>query len=217
MSRDIALQILGYLASVLVTVSLMMRSIVRLRWINLAGAIFFTVYGVLIRAYPVAALNLAVVGINIYHLWKMRTRVHEAFAVVEMAPDASYVQQFLRFYGRDIDRTQPSAVMKVPGSDHVLVVVRDMVPAGIVALSAPDGAGTGTVVLDYVTPAYRDLKVGTFLYRTETQHLRQLGYRTLETAAGTDDHRRFLERMGFRPQDERYRLELGAPAATQVR
>ncbi len=211
MSRDIALQILGYVASVLVTVSLMMRSIVRLRWINLAGAIFFTVYGVLIRAYPVAALNLAVVGINIYHLWKMRTRVHEAFAVVEMAPDAPYVQQFLRFYGRDVERTQPSAVAKVAGSDHVLLVLRDMVPAGIVALMGPDPSGSGTVVLDYVTPAYRDLKVGTFLYRHETQHLRALGYRTLQTTAGSDEHRQFLARMGFQSDGDRHRLELPAP------
>ena len=35
---------------VLVTVSLMMRSIVRLRWINLAGGVLFAIYGLAIAA-----------------------------------------------------------------------------------------------------------------------------------------------------------------------
>ena len=46
------LETFGYLASLLVAVSLMMRSIVRLRWINLTGAACFTAYGILIAAYP---------------------------------------------------------------------------------------------------------------------------------------------------------------------
>ena len=51
------LQIIGYTGSVLVAVSLMMSNIVRLRWINLFGAGTFAIYGLLINAYPVFALN----------------------------------------------------------------------------------------------------------------------------------------------------------------
>jgi len=36
-----ALEILGYFASVVVAVSLMMKSIIRLRWYNLVGAVAF--------------------------------------------------------------------------------------------------------------------------------------------------------------------------------
>ena len=57
MSTHVLLEGFGYLASVLVVISLMMRSIVRLRWINLVGAACFTAYGILISAYPVAALT----------------------------------------------------------------------------------------------------------------------------------------------------------------
>ena len=71
MSTLVLLEGLGYLASVLIAISLMMRSIVRLRWINLVGAVCFTVYDILIAAYPVAALNFAIVLINVYFLWKM--------------------------------------------------------------------------------------------------------------------------------------------------
>ena len=48
-------EMVGYAGSVLVAVSLMMKSLLRLRLINLVGAFFFTLYGLLSGAYAVAA------------------------------------------------------------------------------------------------------------------------------------------------------------------
>ncbi|MFT5430509.1 MAG: hypothetical protein ACI9OJ_001184, partial [Myxococcota bacterium] len=45
--------IIGYVASVLVAVSLMMKRLWTLRWLNLVGAITFTVYGVMLAAWPI--------------------------------------------------------------------------------------------------------------------------------------------------------------------
>lgn len=81
----------GYLGSVLVAVSLMMSSIVRLRWINLVGAGIFASYGFIIEAWPVAALNGFIVLIDIYHLWKIKrtpkqtvkTRLHAGNPYIE--------------------------------------------------------------------------------------------------------------------------------------
>lgn len=195
----------GYAAMVLVTVSLMMRSIVRLRWINLAGAVLFAIYGLAIAAYPVAILNLAVVGINIYHLWKMRRRVHESFAVAHMPPDSEYVHQFMDFHRRDIDRIQPGAT--VDADARVVFVLRDTVPAGVLAVGPPNETGAGRVTLDFATPAYRDLKVGTYLFRTSGE-LQRMGYRRLIAAAGTADHERYLVAMGFRQLADGYALDL---------
>jgi hypothetical protein len=64
-------ELLGYSASVLVALSLSMRSLLKLRVINLSGAILFTVYGLVIGALPVAALNLFIVLANIYYLYQM--------------------------------------------------------------------------------------------------------------------------------------------------
>lgn len=61
-------ELLGYMASVFVAVSLMMRSLVKLRVINLVGAVLFTVYGLIIAAYPVAIVNGFIVLVNIYYL-----------------------------------------------------------------------------------------------------------------------------------------------------
>lgn len=66
------LEIFGYLGSFVVLVSLTMSSIVKLRWINLLGATMFTIYAVLINAYPAIFMNLGIVIIDIYYLTKLR-------------------------------------------------------------------------------------------------------------------------------------------------
>ncbi len=62
---------LGYLASVLVALSMTMRSLLKLRVINLIGAILFAIYGLVIGALPVAALNFFIVLVNIYYLHQL--------------------------------------------------------------------------------------------------------------------------------------------------
>ena len=61
-------EMLGYLASVFVALSLMMRSLTKLRVINLIGSVLFTAYGLIISAYPVAVVNAFIVLVNIYYL-----------------------------------------------------------------------------------------------------------------------------------------------------
>ena len=58
----------GYLASVVVAISLMMSNIKKLRWLNLLGATLFVAYGMAIQAYPVAAVNFFIVLIDAYYL-----------------------------------------------------------------------------------------------------------------------------------------------------
>lgn len=65
------IELYGYLGSVLIAVSLMMSNILPLRWINLVGAGMFSSYGIIIEAWPVAALNGFIVLIDIYHLIKI--------------------------------------------------------------------------------------------------------------------------------------------------
>lgn len=65
-------ELLGYAASFLVVMSLLMGDIKRLRYINLAGCILFVAYGLMIAAYPVAVMNTAAAVINVYHLWRLR-------------------------------------------------------------------------------------------------------------------------------------------------
>lgn len=59
---------LGYLASVLVAISFVMKSIRKLRFVNLVGGVCFVLYGIMIHAWPVVLINLFTIGVNIYYL-----------------------------------------------------------------------------------------------------------------------------------------------------
>ncbi|MDO6679849.1 YgjV family protein [Shewanella sp. 4_MG-2023] len=61
----------GYLASAVVAISLMMANIKKLRWWNLIGAALFVAYGLAIGAIPVALVNFFIVLIDIYYLIKL--------------------------------------------------------------------------------------------------------------------------------------------------
>ncbi|ABO25057.1 YgjV family protein [Shewanella loihica] len=61
----------GYLASVVVAISLMMSNIKKLRWWNLIGAALFVAYGLAIGALPVALVNFFIVLIDAFYLVKL--------------------------------------------------------------------------------------------------------------------------------------------------
>ncbi|MBE6799412.1 MAG: uroporphyrinogen decarboxylase [Ruminococcaceae bacterium] len=65
---SIYLEIFGYIGSILLMISMMMTSMVKLRIINIIGSIISTVYSIVHGAYAVVFLNIGMMGINIYHL-----------------------------------------------------------------------------------------------------------------------------------------------------
>lgn len=199
MGRALVLEILGYVASVLVAISLMMSSILRLRLINLVGSLAFTVYGAMIGAYPVAVVNALIVCINLYYLWQMR-HARQLFQLLRMEPDAEYLRRFLDFHREEVGRFFPGfAYTPAPGR-LALFTLRDMVPAGLL-LGDLGGDGTLRVHLDYVIPQYRDFKTGRYLFAEQADYLRGLGVRQVESTSGSATHTEYLRRMGFAPAD----------------
>lgn len=63
---------LGYAASAMIAISLLMTSIVKLRIINTIGCILFVIYGTSVKAYPVAVANAIIIIINMYNLYKLK-------------------------------------------------------------------------------------------------------------------------------------------------
>src|SRR2546428_511020 len=89
----------GYMASLLVAVSLTMSNVWRLRWINLCGALLFTLYGLLAGARPVFVVNAYIVVVNAYFLLQLATR-RDYFAYVDVTgTNVRMVQKFLDFHG----------------------------------------------------------------------------------------------------------------------
>lgn len=62
------LEVLGYLGTSLVIISMMMTNITKLRIFNICGAIISAIYSGFVDAWPVVLLNVVLTTINIYHL-----------------------------------------------------------------------------------------------------------------------------------------------------
>lgn len=67
------IELFGYFASIIVAISFLMKYINKLRLVNTLGAICFVIYSVVIKAWPVALINIFVICVNIYHLTKKDT------------------------------------------------------------------------------------------------------------------------------------------------
>ncbi len=192
-------ELIGYLASVLVAVSLMMSSIVKLRIINLVGAVCFTVYGLVIHAYPVASVNAFIIIIDTYYLIEMFSQ-KEYFTILEVHADSEYLKRFLLFYQRDIARFFPDVAI-VPSDTHMIFfVLRNMVPTGLFIAETRDRQSLMTI-LDFVIPGYRDFKIGEFIFSKSAEFFLQKGFRTLYSPPSSQAHEAYLHRMGFRQAD----------------
>ena len=198
-------EMVGYTGSVLVAVSLMMKSLWRLRIISLFGATFFTVYGLLIGAEPVAGLNALIIGIDVYHLRQMMKQ-KDYFRLMEVSYDSRYLQSFVEFYRREIEDFFPSYLFKPKEDQLVVFVLRNMVPAGLLIVR-PRGE-EADIFLDFVIPGYRDFRAGKFLFDESADFFHQRGIRRFVSAAGNARHESYLKRMGFRTHGESYVREV---------
>lgn len=63
-------EILGYIAMILVASSFLLKDVIKLRLVNTLGAMCFVIYGLMIGSLPVTGLNIFVVGVNSYYIWK---------------------------------------------------------------------------------------------------------------------------------------------------
>ena len=73
-SVPFSIELLGYIATFLVAVSFLCKSMTRLRAINALGATLFVIYSFIITAYPVALLNAFLVCVNLYQLWLLKQK-----------------------------------------------------------------------------------------------------------------------------------------------
>ena len=82
-----------------------------------------------------------------------------------------------------------------------------MLPVGVVIVK-PEGE-EARIFLDFVIPGYRDFRAGKFLLEESAEFYRQLGIQSLSTASGSKRHETYLQRMGFKlEEDGRYYYEL---------
>jgi hypothetical protein len=199
-----AVELVGYAASALIVVSLAMRSVVRLRAISFVGSVTFVVYGVLIGSVPIVLTNGAIAVLNVWFL-RVELGGRRDLGASVIPPDSPFLADFIRFHRDDIRRFQPSAT--VPEHDaFALLLLRDGLPAG--ALVGERRDRVLEITLDYVLAAYRDSRLGRWLFGPGAGVFRDAGVTRLETRPGNETHRAYLEGVGFRPDGDRLVLDL---------
>lgn len=203
------LEIIGFIASAVVAISLMMRNVFWLRIINGIGALIFTIYGALIHSAPVAVMNGFVLLIDLYYL--SQSFQSDYFKVLEVEPDAYYLRKFLAFYHNEIVKFMPEFSGEIADDANVFFILRNMVPAGLL-ITREHADSTLWVEMDFAIPAYRDSKIGKFFYAHQAEIFDVHKYNAVYSEGHTRAHQKYLKRVGFKQQSEiLFTLELHNP------
>jgi len=195
MQTDI-LSLFGYFASLIIAVSMTMSSIVKFRWINLVGAIAFATYGVFIHALPVTVLNGFIALVDIYYLVKIY-RKKEVFDILEVRSDNKYLKAFLEFHDKDLHNFFPDFTYKPEMNTISFFVLRNLNVAGVF-LAHREEEDILYVGLDYVTPEYRDLKNGKFIYRHLRKRFIDEGFKHVVAPVSSRKYEKYLKKLGFK-------------------
>jgi N-acetylglutamate synthase-like GNAT family acetyltransferase len=199
MQTDI-LSLFGYFASLIIAISMTMSSIVKFRWINLVGAIAFATYGLLIHAIPVTVLNGFIALVDIYYLIRIY-RKKEVFDILEVRSDNKYLMEFLRFHNKDIHKFFPGFSYKPEMNTISFFVLRNLNVAGVF-LAHREEKDILYVGLDYVTPEYRDLKNGKFIYSHLRSRFIEQGFKRVVAPVSSKKYEQYLKKLGFK-RDEK--------------
>ncbi len=192
---QVLLEWIGYIASAIVLVSLLMSSIKKLRWINLFGALLFGAYGFMIGSIPTGLMNLGIVVIDIYFLYRMYLS-KEYLRILPIEEDTEYLKYFLDFYKKDISKFQDLEKLDISKSIIKLYLLRNMNPAGVFVCDEYDNH-TLEIVFDYVIPLFRDFKIGSFVFGKQKLYFLSKGYNRFVVFTESKEHIKYLKKMGF--------------------
>jgi hypothetical protein len=202
------LEIVGWAGSALLVWSLLQQQLLRLRVLNLIGSVVLVGYNAFAHVWPMVGLNVTLAGINIWQLYTLLHTRHDErkYAVVEVGTDDNFLAHVLRVHWADIARFNPDFRFDDERRLAFLTLNRDEV-VGVLMLRPTDDPAVAQVELDYVTRRYRDLSPGEFVFRRSGQ-LTAHGFRRVLTPPGMVAP--YYARLGFRPDGDRYALELPA-------
>lgn len=187
---------LGYLASLLLMIGLLVTTDLKFRIWNGLGCLVFIIYAVIIDAPPVILTNALLLAINIFYFFKI-VRRKESFDTAIVEADDVLLNKFLDYYKAEISEYFPEFKKSDLVGTKNIVILRDLVVANFCALKLSDN-GVANVVVNYTVPKYRDFKVGRYLFNTNSKFLRNLGISTVEyDTVHKTSHKEFLVKSGF--------------------
>jgi hypothetical protein len=199
------LELVGWAGSALLIVSLLQARVLRFRVLNLAACLVLVAYNGLVGVWPMFGMNVVLCLINVWFIWRLAGTRHDesTYAVLEVPATDAYLQHFLRVHAGDIAKFHPVDPAVQPG-DLAFQVLKGDETVGVVVIRRV--GDVGQVVVDYVTPRFRDFAPGEFVWRTTRLHER--GFRKVVTPA--DMVGAYYDRLGlgFRREDRSFVLDL---------
>lgn len=192
---DICWQIFGYIASVVVVVSLTRTNVRQLWTINAVGCIMTIVYSIPFyqNTIPVILMNLGALVIDIIQLIRLR-RIPVAFNLVTATKGSGYYTWYSEKHAKDIKEFDPEE--KFREAQVTYFYVRNDEVAGLLAYNMLE-EGKAEIVLDYVTPKFRDVRIGSYFFGSENPQFEKLGVNQLVTHTANVAHENYLRAIGF--------------------
>jgi hypothetical protein len=185
----------GYLGSLVVLISFTMSSIIKLRITSVIGCLLFAAFAYLTDSIPTLFMNISIACINLYFLFQVY-RTKEEFEILSALKESDYYQHFIEINRQEIEKQISLDELKL--ADTLFYMLRDNNIAGVLAGKKDASAeGCFEIMLDYVTPRYRDFKLGTYYYKTHPEFLKEKGIMTLKTTASDQEYCLYLNKMGF--------------------
>ncbi len=203
------LEVFGWIGSAVLVWSLLQTRILRLRVLNLTGCILSIVYAALAGVWPILGLNVVLALINIFHLRKLTAAAQKAasYAVVTVGPQDPYLAFLLAKHARDIAVTHPDFPGAEAATDAYLILHEDETVGMVLLAAGPDGSAQ--ILLDYVSPRFRDFTPGRYLFR-DSGLLQERGLTRIATATGLNvPTAKYYAAIGFVPVGDH--AELAVP------
>jgi hypothetical protein len=209
---SVALEVVGWVGSAILITSLLQSRLLRLRQLNLVASLLLVTYNLILGVWPMVAMNLAIVAINVGHLARLLRTRHDpaSYDVVEVVPDDGYLAHVLARRQTDIARFNPDFAWDGtrPGA-LAFLVLRDDETVGVV-LAHDAGDGVAEIALDYVAPRFRDFTPGEFVYR-RSEVFTDRGFRSIVAPRAMRQAEAYLSGVGFQRRGDDRILDLVTP------
>lgn len=188
--------IIGYAGSLLVVISMLMTSVMKLRIINTAGSVLAVIYALAIHAYPTLVMNLALIIINVINMRKLNNNSPE-YRLLRAPGSDTILSDLVVRYSNDIKKFFPG-YKELSSDDTAFIVFNADVPVGITAGRIDNSCFD--IYFDYTIPAYRDCSVGKYLF----SHIKSFGLSKAQMTDPSNKHISYLNKIGFSYDGNKY-------------
>lgn len=201
-------EIIGYVASGVILLSILVSNVRRFRILNGIGAAVYTGYGLFIESYPVAIMNFIILLIDVYYLLRISNKKEFFDINEELQGTESFVKLFLNYHKKDISKFFPTFDFASIQNPKLILVSRNINPVGLFIYEENAESNEIIIHLDFACPNYRDTKNFFYLFNEKAEDFRARGFKKFVTTVGTRVHKNYLKVVGFQKVDSRFEMEI---------